>query len=871
MSPGISPHPGAARLGALSFAAVLAGLLAPFASQALTLRNFELEAHLNDYPPAAPTPGNWNYSSCWSYIHHDGREYAVIGVGTGTAIYNVSDPASPHQVGFIAGLPSKWREMKQYRNWIYVVTEGYGTGEGLQIIRMTDPENPVLAATYAVGFARSHTVSVDTARAILICNGTRYNAGLGAYPSSGMRILSIANPEAPAPLAVWPNLPIVAGSEDSVYVHDSVPVGNRLYASSIYYGIHRVFDFTDPANPVQIAAWHYPGGFTHNSWPDKTGNWLYVTDEKNGEPLKIFDISNLSAPVLFNTFTDNPSAIVHNVHVKGDEVFASNYTEGIRVLDATDPGHPAEFAYADSYDGPSGNYDGVWEVCPYFPSGTVIASDMEAGLYVYRVRHDYGLVRVKAVDAVSGLAIQGVSLYRDAAIESLVTTVDGVGVFAMDPGSHTVTARSFGYQAASMTRTVAIGSRDTVTLALSPLAKANFSGTVRAQTPLEDAEVTLLYTPLHVHTNNAGHFSLAGVPVGAYRVRVSCPGYIPVTFVRQIGPGNASMTFDLTPVAIWNPIESSVGWSVGAPGDNATNNDFGQWQWVDPVGTAVGDGSLVSALSPAGSSASFARPGAALAHEDREVAGLFPGEVQPEDDRTPTGTHCYVTGQGTLSTDIEGHDLDGVTTLASPVLNATGMVVPTVGFWFWLFTSTADLGDYLDVWLSNDGGGNWTLARHITGMHNDWEEAAIRIADYVAPTSQMEVRFVASDQASFSVVEAALDDLTLYDAASQSVGSFPYGGEIPTRLGLRAPWPNPAQGKVSVVLELPKAGRARVEVLDLQGRHVARVFDGEADAGSLVLDWDGRASDGRTADAGVFFLRAVSQGATATTRFVKLR
>ena len=80
-----------------------ATLLAPASAGAVTLRNLVLEAHRNDYPPPAPTSGNWNYSACWSYIHPDGREYAAIGVGTGTAIYNVTDPATTYQVGFIPG------------------------------------------------------------------------------------------------------------------------------------------------------------------------------------------------------------------------------------------------------------------------------------------------------------------------------------------------------------------------------------------------------------------------------------------------------------------------------------------------------------------------------------------------------------------------------------------------------------------------------------------------------------------------------------------------------------------------------------------------------------------------------------------------
>ncbi|HET9326330.1 MAG TPA: choice-of-anchor B family protein [Candidatus Eisenbacteria bacterium] len=872
MTPGIKSPPGAAHLRILTCAAALAALLAPVPGRALTLRNFELKAHFDNYPPANPSPGNWNYSSCWSYIHHDGREYAVIGTGTGTAFYNVTDPAAAYQVGFIPGPASKWREMKQYRSWMYVVTEGFGAGEGIQIIRMTDPEHPVLASTYATGFARSHTVSVDTTRAILVCNGTRYNAGLGAYPSSGMRILSLASPEAPAPLATWPSTPIGPSNDDSVYVHDSVPIGNRLYASSIYYGIHRIFDFTNPGAPVQIAAWHYPGGFTHNSWPDKTGNWLYITDEKNGEPLKIFDISNLSAPVLFNRYTSNPAAIVHNVHVKDDEIYVSNYTEGIRVLDASDPGHPAEFGFADSYAGPSGNYDGVWAVCPYFPSGTVIASDMQTGLWVYRPRRDYGLLRVKVVDSSNGQPIAGATLYRGAAQESLTTTAFGVAVFALDPGSHTITAKRFGYANAQITRNAVIAVRETVTVTLAPLARADFTGMVQGgQGPLEEAGISLDDTNLHTHTDASGHFELSDVPVGPYGVNVTAPGYIPLRFVRTIGPGPTDLSFTLPPVALWNPIESSAGWTVGAPGDDANDNISGQWQWVDPLGTQVADQGPVSMTSPPVTGA-FTRPGVPLAHEGhREAEGLYPGPVQPENDRTPNGTRCFVTGQGTLSTDIEGHDLDGLTTLTSPALDATGMAMPTIGFWFWFFTNTNDAGDYLDVLMSGNNGGSWTLAKRITGMHAHWQEGAVRIADHVAPTAQVKVRFVASEKSAYSVVEAAIDDLTLYDATQQALGAAPFPGELPARLGLRSPWPNPASGRVSFVLEMSNAGHAVVDVLDLQGRHVARVFEGRAEAGTRVLTWEGRSSEGRDASPGIYFVRAVSGGESRSSRVVKIR
>jgi len=860
---------------------VAAGLPAVAAAQ-IPLRNLTLKAHLDEYPPA---PGATNYSACWSYVHSDGREYAVIGVGNGlgpvesegTAIYNVTNPSAPYRVGFVPGPKSLWREMKQYRNWIYVVTEGTGAGEGVQIIRMTDPENPMLAATYTGSFHRSHTVAVDTARALLVCNGTRVSSGDGSlYYAAGMRVLSLANPELPLEISRWPPIQPPAGAQaDSVYVHDSVPVGNRLYASSVNYGIQRVLDFSNPANPVELASWTYPGGFTHNAWPDKTGNWLYVTDEKNGEPLKIFDISNLAAPTLFNRFTPNPTAIVHNVHVMGDEIYLASYTEGIRILDASDPAHPAEFAFADTWPGVSGNFNGVWESCPYFPSGTVIASDRTSGLWVFQPQRNYGLVRLKVVDAADSQPLADVGVFV-AGADSLATTADGVAVFALDPASHTLTVRRFGFEPSTVLRNVTVGSRDTVVVPLVRKPTVMFSGTIQSSVtlaPLNDAELDLDYTPLHGHTDAAGSFNVMDVPVDFYRVVVRRPGYIPVAFERQLGPGNASMNFKLVPAATYHDLESAPGWTIGDTLDNVTNDFGGRWILADPIGTAVGNSLATGggSLHAAGPGGPGPRGGAMPAHEGHnEAFGMTPGPVGPEDDRSPVGTKCFVTGLGVPGTPVDFYDVDGRTTLTSAAFDLTGMTIPTLGYWRWFFTNTGETTDYLAVLLSNDNGNSWVPVETLHGLHNHWEEVAIRVADYLPPSNQMRLRFVAGEEGGGSVVEAAIDDLILYDAATMAVGSEVELGWKPPRFRLRIAWPNPTSGAIRAVLELPRPGRVEARVIDVNGRRVATMFEGSAAAGTRVLAWDGRDSAGRGAPAGVYFLVATSGGSTTSTRFVRL-
>ena len=889
-------------LAAAALITALSPVLARPATVAPVTRNITFLANRNDYPAA---PGGQNYSACWSYIHGDGREYAVIGVNGlssttgGTAVYNVTNPAAPVQVGFIPGPQSIWREFKSYRDWIYVVSEGFGAGRGLQIIRMSDPDHPVLAATYTATFVTAHTVAVDTARAILICNGTRTPDGL----ATGMRILALndpgigASPESPVEITWWPGGTIPVSTDN--YVHDSVPVGNRLYCASIYPGIERVLDFSDPAAPAQISAWGYPGGFTHNSWPDATGDFLYVTDEVKGEPLKIFDISNLIVPSLVGTVTSNPQAIIHNAHVRGSELYLSNYTEGIRVLDLSDPAHPAEFAWADSYAGPSGGFCGVWEVAPFFPSGTVVAGDRNSGLYVYQVVRDYGILRARVVNAAEA-PFPGVEVHVTTLGDSLTTPPDGIVQFAPGPGVHTVLAHRFGYYDASATRAVSAGSRDTVTLQLLLRPTGPFAGVLRdavSGAALDGAEVTLAYTGVHQHTNASGAYSLE-VPDDLYHLELRCAGHVPLVFDRRIGPAFPGQDYSLAPVPVWDPLEAAGAWTVGAPGDNAYS---GIWTHAVPQGS--GPRPPAEPAPEPGSAAEAARsatpepvrsPGVVgvartgfdeeaapfgIQHEG-ETATVFPN-MAPYFDHTPgSGASCYVTGNSPDSVNIDAADVDGgKTSLTTGALDLTGMAEPTIGYWRW-FASYFPIGissghngpdpdDFLAVLISNDGGATWTAVDTTRGLENQWKERSIRVADHVAPSGQVKLRFVAVDGGANTTCEAGIDDLTAYDAALLPVGVPPPGPA--RRLAFRAPAPNPAAGPVRLVLDVATAGEVAVELLDLAGRRVRTLHRGAAAAGPLTLAWDGRDASGREAPAGLYFARATAGAEQALARLVRVR
>ncbi|MEM1054403.1 MAG: T9SS type A sorting domain-containing protein [Bacteroidota bacterium] len=90
--------------------------------------------------------------------------------------------------------------------------------------------------------------------------------------------------------------------------------------------------------------------------------------------------------------------------------------------------------------------------------------------------------------------------------------------------------------------------------------------------------------------------------------------------------------------------------------------------------------------------------------------------------------------------------------------------------------------------------------------------------------------------------------------------------EGPAVFGLSAPRPNPARGTTRLVLSLAEPGPAQVDVLDLRGRRVATLVQGELPAGQTVIDLR---ADTFAAGSYVVVLRAGGQLATSRLTVVR--
>ena len=92
----------------------------------------------------------------------------------------------------------------------------------------------------------------------------------------------------------------------------------------------------------------------------------------------------------------------------------------------------------------------------------------------------------------------------------------------------------------------------------------------------------------------------------------------------------------------------------------------------------------------------------------------------------------------------------------------------------------------------------------------------------------------------------------------------------PTPFALRA-FPNPARAGLAVEFGLPRAGEARVRVLDVNGRVVRTLLDGPVAPGTHVVPWDGRLAGGAPARPGVYFLPLETGGERTAKRVALLR
>lgn len=265
-------------------------------------------------------------------------------------------------------------------------------------------------------------------------------------------------------------------------------------------------------------------------------------------------------------------------------------------------------------------------------------------------------------------------------------------------------------------------------------------------------------------------------------------GYLPtlasntITIPYQFGIGitkSFGFDFETTP----------ANWTIGnASGDNATG---GKWIVAKPIGSFVNG-----------------------------ATGQLP--VQPNYDHS-TGIgglgKCLVTGNATsTSSAIGSADVDGgKTTVITQTFDLTGMTEPVLEYYRW-YTNNMGSNPGEDTWLvqaKDITASFWTTIENTKKSDNNWRRRilAVRKTLGIAGSNNLMLQYVASDAgAGGSIIEAAVDDVYLYDLTSVlSNGLDPQ--QIKASI-----YPNPAEDVVFINFNQPT--EAKISVYDLTGKQL---------------------------------------------------
>jgi choice-of-anchor B domain-containing protein len=425
-----------------------------------------LNAQTNIAFRSSMTFPNQRLANIWGYSS-GGNEYALVGARNGMIVVDVTDPENPTEIVQIPGPMNNWREIKTYQHYAYVATEG---GGGLQIVDLTNlPGSNLDYHSYTgngpiTGLSSIHALHVDETKGYLYLYGTNKDFG---KPLA----LNLNND---------PYNPTYASTVHFFgYAHDGYADNDMLFAAHIYEGLFSVVDMTNKATPALLASQPTPGDFTHNTW--RNGNTLFTTDEVSNSFLTAYDISNLGNITLLDKIQSNPGSgsVVHNTHILNDFAVTSWYKDGLTIVDVSRPANLVQVGNYDTYSGAGSGFSGCWGVYPYFPSGTIVASNILADgsttngemfvltpTYV-RACHFEGLV----TDFTTGFPLPGVKVQL-AGTATPAETTGANGLYKMgqlDPGTFLAKFSKPGYQEHTTSVTLSNGALTELNVALLPV------------------------------------------------------------------------------------------------------------------------------------------------------------------------------------------------------------------------------------------------------------------------------------------------------------------------------------------------------------------------------------------------------------------
>ncbi len=688
---------------------------------------------------------NEDLNDVWGYVAPDGREYAMVGARNGVSIVDVTDPENTLEVGYATGPSSTWRDIKVYKDYAYVTNE---EADGLLVIDLSNlPNNfttddyyywaPVFPGAFEP-LGPCHNIFIDE-------KGFGYLIGCG--PNNGGVIF--------LDLDTNPGFPEFIGFGYNVYSHDVFVRNDTLWSSDIYEGVLSIHDVSDKLNPQLLATQATPFDFTHNAWVSDDGKYVFTTDEVGDAPVAVYDVSELDDIEEVDQFrplsTIGEGVLPHNVFVWNQWLVISYYTDGCILVDAQRPENLIEVGNFDTVL--PGEGSGAWGVYPFLPSGTVLVTDIENGLYVLEPNYvEACFLEGRVTNAATGNPLNNVYVDITDSGQTAFTNSEINGAYKTGqaiPGTFGVSFSLPGYYPQTIDTSLINNVVTILDVALEPLPNTTITTQVVDATTgqgIANAFVELQYGLIEFNqsTDPSGNFDLSAVTLGDYVITAGAWGY-QAKIVSQTIAGPSTIIIELDP-GYEDDFYFDFEWTVDG------NADAGIWEKGVPNGTEIQPDVFIN-----------------------------PGMDVPDD----LGEQAFVTGN--MGTNFFDDDVDnGLTRLTSPVMDLTTYSSPVARFstWFYNGSGTGQPNDALVVKINN--GITESVIFTQTQSGNSWNpETAIVLSDFIAITDNMQIIFEADDVPAGHVLEAAIDKFSITNSetlapftANNTSGCVPFTVEF---------------------------------------------------------------------------------------------
>ena len=803
-------------------------------------------------------------SDIWGYTDPTtGIDYALVGARRGMAIIDATtDTANPTQVAYVTGVSSGWKDIKTWKNYSYLVSEG---GGGLKIVDLTDPTNPVLVKNHTSDFTTAHNLYIDE-------NGFAYVVGTNAA-GGGLIIYDLADPEIPVKSGQW-----AVDEIHDVFVRDNVAWASAFDQASIV-----VIDVSDKSAPKEMTRW-FQGFKTHQAWLTDDSNYLLVTEERVGGHLKIWDVRDLNNITKVSEYESLPNIIIHNVFVKGDFAYISYFVEGLKIIDISDPTSPGEVGGYDIFPGSnSAGFAGTWGVFPYTSSGLVFIGDIQGSFTTVRFDGTHaGHLKGMVKNDVTGTRIAN-AVIKVVETGSVIHSNDlGKYKFATVNESLTLIGDSYGYF--PDTSSVVLISGDTVfsDILLTELPKSALTGVVTdalSGLPIQ-ADIFLTVESdatsdieIEVSTDGAGAFSFESLYISyknevVYRYLVVLPEFPYAPYIEE----NLSVS-EGVPTVLNVTVEPADILLFGA-------DDVGDYvaSYIDPLD------SLDVTFHFAERNNGDVLPVSRIDELNYPVAIWYTGDLTDsvitaaEEDSIlsflDSGGRLFLTGQNivenlspssTLLTDYLQVSYGGVPPIAIAREVDSNPITSGVGRFGLTGIGGANNQTSLDI-LVPTGESVPALYYNLSGE----SVAAVSIENTTTGSKLFLTGFgfegVINDKIGLSKpFDLMARVLIWFDLDVIITGTEDEKPVVATEFSLEQNFPNPFNPSTMIAFSLKEDADVSLVVYSILGNKVATVYSGRAGMGRHEFEWNGKNDSGRAVASGIYLYR-LEVGVNSLTR-----